>query len=107
MLKTLIIATVLLPTLALAQRSQQLPQPRQPCQWCPVGWTASGSYCVPGWSVFGGKGDMARHLTFTKLARRFCKSYSRSMRSRFALSCTAYRILARLAQSGEVLFDAQ
>jgi hypothetical protein len=48
MLKTLIIATVLLPTLALAQRSQQLPQPRQPGQWCPVGWTASGSYCVPG-----------------------------------------------------------
>ena len=43
MLKTLIIATVLLPTLALAQRSQQLPQPRQPGQWCPVGWVASGS----------------------------------------------------------------
>jgi len=37
MLKTLIIATVLLPTLAIAQRSQQLPQPRQPGQWCPVG----------------------------------------------------------------------
>ena len=48
MLKALIIATVLLPTLALAQRSQQLPQPRQPGQWCPVGWMASGSYCVPG-----------------------------------------------------------
>src|SRR5262249_46842081 len=48
MLKTLIIATVLLPTLALAQRSQQLPQPRQPGQWCPVGWMASGNYCVPG-----------------------------------------------------------
>src|SRR6266540_933242 len=48
MLKTLIIATVLLPTLAIAQRSQQLPQPRQPGQWCPVGWVASGSYCVPG-----------------------------------------------------------
>ena len=32
MLKTLIIATVLLPALALAQRSQQLPQPRQPGQ---------------------------------------------------------------------------
>ena len=45
MLKTLIIATVLLPTLALAQRS---PQPRQPGQWCPVGWMVSGSYCVPG-----------------------------------------------------------
>src|SRR6516164_10443978 len=42
MLKTLIIATVLLPTLALAQRSQQLAQPRQPGQWCPVGWMASG-----------------------------------------------------------------
>jgi len=28
MLKTLIIATVLLPTLTFAQRSQQLPQPR-------------------------------------------------------------------------------
>ena len=47
-LKTLIIATVLLPTLAIAQRSQHLPQPRQPGQWCPVGWTASGNYCVPG-----------------------------------------------------------
>jgi hypothetical protein len=29
-LKTLIIATVLLPTIVLAQQSQQLPQPRQP-----------------------------------------------------------------------------
>jgi hypothetical protein len=48
MLKTLIIATVLLPTLALAQRSQQLPQSRQAGQWCPVGWVASGSYCLPG-----------------------------------------------------------
>ena len=48
MLKTLIIATVLLPTLAIAQRPQQLPQPRQPGQWCPVGWVASGNYCVPG-----------------------------------------------------------
>ena len=48
MLKTLIIATVLLPSLALAQRSQQLPRPRQPGQRCPVGWMASGSYCVPG-----------------------------------------------------------
>src|SRR6516165_2433140 len=48
MLKSLIIATVLLPTLAVAQRSQQLPQPRQPGQWCPVGWMASGSYCLPG-----------------------------------------------------------
>jgi hypothetical protein len=47
-LKTLIIATVLLPRLAIAQQSQQLPQPRQPGQWCPVGWVASGSYCVPG-----------------------------------------------------------
>ena len=48
MLKTLIIATVLLPTLVIAQQSQQLPQPRQPGQWCPAGWMASGSYCVPG-----------------------------------------------------------
>jgi hypothetical protein len=48
MLKTLIIATVLLPSLAIAQQSQQLPQPRQPGQWCPVGWMASGSYCAPG-----------------------------------------------------------
>ena len=52
MLKTLIIATVLLPTLAIAQRSQQLPQPRQPGQWCPAGWMASGNYpqerLVPG-----------------------------------------------------------
>jgi hypothetical protein len=46
MLKTLIFATALLPTLAFAQR--QLPQPRQPGQWCPAGWTASGNYCVPG-----------------------------------------------------------
>src|SRR5262249_25955759 len=44
MLKALIIATVLLATLAVAQRSQQLPQPRQPSQWCPVG-CASG----PAW----------------------------------------------------------
>jgi hypothetical protein len=48
MLKTLIIATMLLPRLAIAQRSQQLPQPRQPGQWCPVGWMTSGSYRVPG-----------------------------------------------------------
>jgi hypothetical protein len=47
-LKTLSIATVLLPSLAIAQQSQQLPQPRQPGQWCPAGWVASGSYCVPG-----------------------------------------------------------
>jgi hypothetical protein len=47
MLKTLIIATVLLPKLAIAQQSQQLPQPRQPGR-CPVGWMASGSYHVPG-----------------------------------------------------------
>jgi hypothetical protein len=32
MLKTMIIATVVLPTLAIAQQSQQLPQPRQPGQ---------------------------------------------------------------------------
>jgi hypothetical protein len=44
----LIIATVLLPTLVIAQQSQQLPQPRQPGQWCLVGWSASGNYCVPG-----------------------------------------------------------
>ena len=48
MLKTLIIATVLLPRLTIAQQSQQLPQPRQAGQWCPVGWMASGSPCVPG-----------------------------------------------------------
>jgi hypothetical protein len=48
MLKTLIIATVLLQRLAIPQQSAQLPQPRQPGQWCPVGWVASGSYCVPG-----------------------------------------------------------
>jgi hypothetical protein len=47
-LKPLIIATVLLPKLAIAQQSQQLPQPRQPGQLCPVGWVASGNYCVPG-----------------------------------------------------------
>jgi hypothetical protein len=43
MLKTLIIATVLLPRLTIAQQFQQ-----QPSQPCPVGWMASGSYCVPG-----------------------------------------------------------
>jgi len=48
MLKTLIIATVLLPRLTIAQQSQQLLQPRQPGQWSPVGWMASGSHCVPG-----------------------------------------------------------
>ena len=37
MLKTLIIATVLLPSLAIAQQSQQLPQPTQPGQWYPMG----------------------------------------------------------------------
>jgi hypothetical protein len=36
MLKTLIIATVLLPMLAFAQQSQQLPP----------GWRESGSYCI-------------------------------------------------------------
>jgi hypothetical protein len=39
---------VLLPMLVIAQQSQRLPQPRQPGQWCPVGWSASGNYCVPG-----------------------------------------------------------
>ena len=43
MLKTLIIATVLLPTFAFAQRSQQQPQPRQPGQWCPEGSRLSSS----------------------------------------------------------------
>jgi hypothetical protein len=33
MLKTLIITTVLLPKLTIAQQSQQLPQPRQAGQW--------------------------------------------------------------------------
>src|SRR5262249_7399818 len=46
MLKTLIIATVLLPRLTIAQQSQQLLQPRQPGQ--AVGWMASSSYCIPG-----------------------------------------------------------
>jgi hypothetical protein len=40
MLKTLIIAIVLLPRLTIAEQSQQLPQPG--------GWMASGSYCVSG-----------------------------------------------------------
>jgi hypothetical protein len=48
MLKTLITATVLLPRLAIAQQPQQVLQPKQLGQWCPVGWMASGSYCVPG-----------------------------------------------------------
>jgi hypothetical protein len=48
MLKTLIIATVLLPRLAIAQQPQQVLQPKQLGQRCPVGWMASGSYCVPG-----------------------------------------------------------
>jgi hypothetical protein len=47
MLKSLILATALLPSLTFTQ-SQQLPQPRRPGQWCPEGWSASGSYCVPG-----------------------------------------------------------
>jgi hypothetical protein len=45
MLKSLIIAAVLFPMHTFAQ---QLPQPRRPGQWCPEGWSASGSYCVPG-----------------------------------------------------------
>jgi hypothetical protein len=48
MLKTLIVATVLLPRLTIAQQSQQLLQPKQPGQWCRVGRMASGSYRVPG-----------------------------------------------------------
>ena len=32
MLKTLLIATMLLPRIAIAQQSQQLPQPREPSQ---------------------------------------------------------------------------
>jgi hypothetical protein len=48
MLKTLIIATMLLPRLAFAQQSQQLPQPRQSGQWCAVSWVSSGNCCVPG-----------------------------------------------------------
>ena len=40
MLKTLIVAIVLLPRLTIAQQSHQLPQPG--------GWMASGSYCVSG-----------------------------------------------------------
>src|SRR5262249_29763360 len=43
MLKTLLIATLLLPTLAFAQRSQQLPQPRPR-----VGWrVATTAYRAP------------------------------------------------------------
>src|SRR5262249_37731867 len=42
MLKTLIIATVLLPRLAIAQQPQRLLQPRQPGQWCPgAGWRST------------------------------------------------------------------
>jgi hypothetical protein len=40
MLKSLIIAIVLLPRLTIAQQSHQLPQSG--------GWMASGSYCVSG-----------------------------------------------------------
>jgi hypothetical protein len=36
MLKTLIIAAVLLPRLTIAQQSQQLPHLRQPSQWSPA-----------------------------------------------------------------------
>ena len=46
--KTLVVPAVLFPMLAFAQQSPQLPQPRLPGQWCPEGWSASGSYCVPG-----------------------------------------------------------
>jgi hypothetical protein len=47
MLKSLILATALLPSLTFAQ-PQQLPQPRRSGQWCPERWSATGSYCVPG-----------------------------------------------------------
>ena len=40
MLKTLIIAILLLPRLTIAQHSHQVPQPG--------GWMASDSYCVSG-----------------------------------------------------------
>ena len=40
MLKTLIIAILLLPRLTIAQQSHQVPQPG--------GWMASGSSCVSG-----------------------------------------------------------
>ncbi len=50
--------------------------------------------------------DLANPTSAKNRAGRFCK-YLRSMRSQFAFSCTAYRLLAWLAQSGEVLFDAQ
>jgi hypothetical protein len=46
MLKTLIIATMLLPRLAIAQQSQQLPQPRHRANGVPwVGWRAAATAC--------------------------------------------------------------
>src|SRR5262249_52329051 len=74
MLKPLIIVTVLLPTLAIAQRSQHLPQPRQPGQWCPVGWTASGNYCVPGSDKAMVPGRLARERQLLRPLRgRSCE----------------------------------
>jgi len=46
MLKTLIIATMLLPRLAIAQQSQQLSQPRHRANGVPwVGWRAAATAC--------------------------------------------------------------
>ena len=105
-LKTLIIATVLLPTLAIAQRSQQLPQPRQPGQWCPVGWMASGSYCVPGsdkapfaipkngWCPAGWRDDLQLEDRSRALRRNAC--HDRRQRGPAARAARAVRaILAR------------
>ena len=40
----IIVAAILLPSLAVAQ---PLPQPKPPSGTCPHGFSASGSFCVP------------------------------------------------------------
>jgi hypothetical protein len=50
-LPVIIFAASLVPTLATAQpatSSPHAPQPRTAGQWCPEGWSTSGSFCVPG-----------------------------------------------------------
>ena len=72
MLKTLIIATVLLPRLMIAQQSQQ---PTQPGQWCPVGWTASGNHCIPGSDTAPGR-DFQERLVSGRAAREHISASS-------------------------------
>jgi hypothetical protein len=45
-MRTFVVITVLLPSLALAQSLPQ-PKPAGPGGSCPYGYTSSGSFCVP------------------------------------------------------------